>query len=158
MALYDQGTQGNQTPWYAPQQQIQNGRVNQPVLNQFVWVNNQGTVDMWPVAAGSEMTFIDNENMMLYVKRVDEFGHPFRTRRFKLTEMLEDTKPEDKTPAVNMDELKRYLNAEVDKVVAAKLQGVFSKEDSYLSAEVDKAVTAKLQNMFSAQGGVNTGV
>lgn len=136
MAIYDQNIQnGTGAPWYAPQQTPQNyykptsavpGQPPQSI-NQFIWVNGQGTVDMWPVAAGSEMTFIDNENMMLYVKRVDEFGHPFRTRMFKLTELPEKNETE-KTPepAVNMEELKSFLSAEIDKAVSAKLKDMFT--------------------------------
>ncbi len=130
MALYDQnnGNGTGTTPWYgqqtAPRYQTP---VTQPTLNQFVWVNGQGTVDMWPVAAGSEMTFIDNEHMMLYVKRVDEFGHPFRTRMFKLTELPEkaaEEKPAE--PQVNMEELKIFLSAEIDKAVSAKFKDMFT--------------------------------
>lgn len=126
MALYDQNNgNGTGTPWYAPQ------RTPVPqtsqTINQFIWVNGQGTVDMWPVAAGSEMTFIDNEHMMLYVKRVDEFGHPFRTRMSKLTELPEkaaEEKPSE--PQVNMEELKSFLSAEIDKAVSAKLKDMFT--------------------------------
>lgn len=133
MALYDQNSQnGTGTPWYAPQQPYYNKASTAvpsipQTVNQFIWVNGPGTVDMWPVAAGSEMTFIDNEHMVLYVKRVDEFGHPFRTKIFKLTEMPE--KAETGAPAepqVNMEELKTYLTAEIDKAVSSKIKEMFT--------------------------------
>lgn len=129
MSIYDQNVQNTTgTPWYAPTNSgiKYPSPTNQQMLNQFVWVNGQGTVDMWPVAAGSEMTFIDNENMMLYVKRVDEFGHPFRTRKFKLTEIKDDSAPTKPEPAVNMDELKTLIASEIDKAVSAKLKEMFT--------------------------------
>lgn len=131
MSIYDQNNT-SATPWYGAQQQpyykTSTAMATVPnTINQFVWVNGQGTVDMWPVAAGSEMTFIDNEHMMLYVKRVDEFGHPFKTRVFKLTEIpekIEAEKPSE--PAVNMEELKSFLSAEIDKAVSTKLKDMFT--------------------------------
>ena len=134
MALYDQnGQNGTGTPWYAQQQpnyfksNTAVATVPQATVNQFIWVNGQGTVDMWPVAAGSEMTFIDNEHMMLYVKRVDEFGHPFRTRVFKLTELPEkETAEKPSEPQVNMEELKTFLASEIDKTVSSKLKEMFT--------------------------------
>lgn len=129
MSIYDQNNT-SATPWYGPQPQqsyYKPSTVPQQTINQFVWVNGQGTVDMWPVAAGSEMTFIDNEHMMLYVKRVDEFGHPFKTRIFKLTELPEkaaEEKPAE--PQVNMDELKNFLSTEIDKAVSTKLKDMFT--------------------------------
>ena len=129
MGLYDQNNQSAPAPWYAPQlQQTQpKYNTNQPAINQFIWVTSPSTVEMWPVAAGSEMTFIDNENMKLYVKRVDEFGHPFKTRLFDLIERTGETDQEKSaSPAVNMDELKAYLSGEVDKAVSAKLKDMFT--------------------------------
>lgn len=134
MALYDQNIQnGAGTPWYGPQQTPNYYKPSTTVpsvpqtVNQFIWVNGQGTVDMWPVAAGSEMTFIDNEHMMLYVKRVDEFGHPFRTRVFKLTELPEkETAEKPSEPQVNMEELKNFLSAEIDKAVSTKFKDMFT--------------------------------
>lgn len=124
MALYDQS--GLNQPWYAPASP-RTGVNNQQLINQFVWVNNQGTVDMWPVAAGSEMTFIDGEHMLMYVKRVDDFGHPFKTRVFKITEEVD--KPEvveSKQSEVNMDEIKTMIDAEVARAVSEKLKEMFS--------------------------------
>lgn len=135
MSIYNQSNTSSTstTPWYGtqPQQSYYKPSTAVPsipqTVNQFIWVNGQGTVDMWPVAAGSEMTFIDNEHMMLYVKRVDEFGHPFRTRIFKLTEIpekIETEKPSE--PAVNMEELKSFLSTEIDKTISAKLKEMFT--------------------------------
>lgn len=141
MPIYDQN-QTNITPWYG--QTNTYTPVNQPRqpqagatsavphyttnLNQFVWVNGPGMVDMWPVAAGSEMTFIDNEAMMLYVKRVDEYNHPLKTRRFKLTEMTDETESVNSAPAptVDVDGLKQYLNNEIDKRISDKMSTIFS--------------------------------
>ena len=125
MALYDQTNQASKHPWYAPTSYTSTPAHNPQALNQFVWVNNSGTVDMWPVAARSEMTFIDNENMILYVKRVDEFGHPFRTRKFKLSEITEDVVKEAYTPAISMEEINKVIADEVDKAVSAKIKEMF---------------------------------
>lgn len=131
MSIYDQTNQnGVGTPWYAPQQTSATPRYQQPTqqgINQFVWVNGPGTVDMWPVAAGSEMTFIDNENMLLYVKRVDEFGHPFRVRKFKMTEIKDENEvARASDTSIDMEELKTFLTKEIDKVVNAKLKDMFT--------------------------------
>ena len=145
MALYDQNQNANPTPWYAPQPQPQyrpypNTAVPtmstqpQTPVNQFVWVNGPGTVDMWPVAAGSEMTFIDNENMVLYVKRVDEFNHPLKVRRFKLTEITDemDVKPvaQIQAPQIDMDKIHEFINTEVQKQVNDRLQALFGNVNS----------------------------
>lgn len=136
MALYDQ-VNGTGTPWYAPQgtaisttpATVYRQPQTQPILNQFVWVNNPGTVEMWPVAAGSEMTFIDNENMLLYVKRVDEYNHPLKTRKFKLVELSDEekTKPEEAKSAMDMVELKAFLSEEIDKALNVRLKGLFNQ-------------------------------
>lgn len=127
MSIYDpnQAYTANNNAWYSPKSSAVPAVLQ--TINQFVWVNGEGTVDMWPVAAGSEMTFIDNEHMLLYVKRVDEFGHPFRTRKFKLTEIMEETKEvKAAEPAINMEELKAFLSSEIDKTVSNKLKDMFT--------------------------------
>lgn len=111
-------TRMNATPNY--NQQMNNGGVSQ-----FVWITNPGVVDMWPVAAGSEMTFIDNEGMMLYVKRVDEYNHPLKTRKFKLTEIM-DEGTEPAKASFNMDELKQYIANEIDRGVTNRMNNMFS--------------------------------
>lgn len=135
MAIYDQMQQTGNNPWYAPQPgyqpqaayQVPTVKPRLPTtptgVSEFVWVNNPGTVDMWPVSAGSEMTFIDNENMILYVKRVDEYNHPLKVRRFKLTEVTdeEEVKTSSPTPQVNYDDLKGYITTEVNKAVSSRL-------------------------------------
>ena len=121
MAVYDQN-QVNTNPWYGQQPQPQRSP-----LNQFVWINNPSTVDMWPVAPGNEMTFIDSEGMMLYVKRVDEYNHPLRTRKFKLTEILEEPeKVEHKSSDINMEELKSFISNEIDKSVTKRMSNMFN--------------------------------
>ena len=136
MALYDQNQIG-QTPWYAPQNQysqtnparVQTSAIPNQIpspINQFVWVNGPGTVDMWPVQAGSEMTFIDNENMCLYVKRVDEYNHPLKVRKFKLTEITDnEVMANPPQPAINMEELKAFLSSEVDRAVSSRFFNMF---------------------------------
>ncbi len=136
MALYDQNQTNTGTPWYAPQ----NSAVPRPAVtpqpipqtmtqvNQFAWVNNPGVVDMWPMAPGSEMTFIDGEHMMVYVKRVDEYNHPLKVRKFKLTEILDEepaTNPTPPQPAIDMEELKRFLSSEVDRAVGDRINRAF---------------------------------
>lgn len=127
MALYDQ-TQVGGTPWYGAQQYNQPTRSynTSTPINQFVWVNGPGMVDMYPVAAGSEMTFIDNENMILYVKRVDEYNHPLKVRKFRMTELLDEATVKDEKPTFNMDELKAFIQSEVDKTVNTRIGSMFS--------------------------------
>lgn len=127
MALYDQNQVGG-TPWYGTQQYNQPTRsynASSPI-NQFVWVNGPGMVDMYPVAAGSEMTFIDNENMLLYVKRVDEYNHPLKIRKFKLTELTDEITVKEEKPAINVDELKSFIQTEIEKTVNTKIGSMFS--------------------------------
>lgn len=94
-------------------------------LSQFAWINNPGVVDMWPMAAGSEMTFIDPEHRKLYVRRVDEWNHPVKTRVFDLIEVTnEPVKPQEHQ--INMDELKTYLSGEIDRAVNNKMSNMFS--------------------------------
>lgn len=140
MGLYDQNQNGTGTPWYGQQPQTQTPlpsyyKSQTPVptpqpnqLNQFIWINNPGVVDMWPLAAGSEMTFIDNEKMTLYVKRVDEYNHPLKTRKFKLVEITDEpnTDAQAQTPQVNLDELKNFISSEIDKSVSSKFQTMFT--------------------------------
>ena len=142
MSLYDpvsQQTVGNGVnPWYAPQTQTnypnavakptyaQNTQPQNSAVSQFVWVNGPGVVDMWPVAARSEMTFIDNEAMMLYVKRVDEYNHPLKTRRFKLVEVLDEPEKKAEAPSINYEELKNFISEEVGKAVSIKTNNMFS--------------------------------
>lgn len=134
MALYDQNQPTTGTPWYAPQNtavgSFPRPTVTPPAtqVNQFAWVNNPGVVDMWPMAPGSEMTFIDGEHMMVYVKRVDEYNHPLKVRKFKLTEILDEepaTNPTPPQPAIDMEELKRFLSSEVDRAVGDRINRAF---------------------------------
>lgn len=146
MALYDQ--QNNQTPWYGqqpayaqtrPMTQVPNAQTyaQQPAqqasqISQFAFITNPGVVDMWPVAPGSEMTFINLETMTMYVKRVDEYNHPLKVRIFKLNEVTDEpAKPLEQTPQVNMDELKSYLSSEIDRVVSDRFQSMFTIRDQH---------------------------
>lgn len=131
MALYDQNQMTGASPatWYNGQQPMALGTAlptqQTPPLNQFVWINSPGTVDMWPVAAGSEMTFIDGENMMLYVKRVDEYNHPLKVRKFKMVEITEE--PEIKAaPSVELSDLDDRIARAVERAVSEKLSGLFT--------------------------------
>ena len=81
---------------------------------------------MYPVAAGSEMTFIDNENMLIYVKRVDEYNHPLKIRKFKLTELTDEITVKEEKPAINVDELKSFIQTEIEKTVNTKIGSMFS--------------------------------
>lgn len=138
MALYDQNQPTTGTPWYAPQNTaVPRPPFNPPVaqanpsatqVNQFAWVNNPSVVDMWPMAPGSEMTFIDGEHMMVYVKRVDEYNHPLKVRKFKLTEIMDEevaANPTPPQPAIDMEELKRFLSSEVDRAVGDRINRAF---------------------------------
>ena len=146
MALYDQNQPTTGTPRYAQQKTVV-GSFPRPTVtppatqvNQFAWVNNPGVVDMWPMAPGSEMTFIDGEHMMVYVKRVDEYNHPLKVRKFKLTEILDEepaTNPTPPQPAIDMEELKRFLSSEVDRAVGDRINRAFGYTNT--TAEVANA-------------------
>lgn len=117
-------------PWYAPQQTTNPAYVAKPQsqnqVSQFVWITNPGVVDMWPINPGCEMTFIDSENMMIYVKRVDEYNHPLKTKKFKMTEIIdEETKP-NVVSQINMDELKSFISGEIERAVSNKMSNMFS--------------------------------
>ena len=108
---------------------------SQTNLSQFAWINNPGVVDMWPMAAGSEMTFIDPEHLRLYVRRVDEWNHPVKTRVFALNEIT-DAPEKPAAPAINMEELKNFLSTEVDRAVNNKMSNVFGGFSSSVTPAV----------------------
>lgn len=144
MGLYDQTYNQQQTPWYGNQSQYTTPiraqlqtQTQQPYtqqsasqISQFAWITNPGVVDMWPVAPGSEMTFINLENMMVYVKRVDEYNHPLKVKRFKLTEVMDDKQAPQSAPQINMEELKAYLSSEIDKTVSSRLSNMFQPQQT----------------------------
>lgn len=127
----NQNSYGMNTGWQNNGTQLNTNQQNayqvaaQTNLSQFAWINNPGVVDMWPMAAGSEMTFIDPEHLRLYVRRVDEWNHPVKTRVFSLNEIT-DAPEKPSAPAINMEELKNFLSTEVDRAVSNKMSNMFS--------------------------------
>ena len=126
------GTAEVQNPYGANQTWQNTAQTN---LSQFAWINNPGVVDMWPMAAGSEMTFIDPEHLRLYVRRVDEWNHPVKTRVFALNEIT-DAPEKPAAPAINMEELKNFLSTEVDRAVSNKMSNVFGGFSSSVTPAV----------------------
>lgn len=134
MPIYDQNQVNNTTPWYAPSQpkaptqtaHPQNAPVASTAISQFAWITNPGVIDMWPMAPGSEMTFINNDTMKLYIKRVDEYGHPFKTRRFSLVEEFDEATDPAPKESIDLNELKQFMSSEIEKAVSNKMSNMFS--------------------------------
>lgn len=136
MGPYDQNNGGVNT-WYGPQNTttvpapaltVYNPTIQNGGISQFMWITNPGIVDMYPVAAGGEMIFIDGENMIVYQKRVDQYGHPMKIRKWQMNEVVDETTEEAKpqAPAINYDELKDFIRSEIDRGVSAKMSSMFT--------------------------------
>lgn len=110
MAYY-QGYQPyyQQTPYYQPQNQTQNG---------FVRVQNENEARMYPVAPGTSVIFIDENSPFCYTKSVDvsQLDRP-KFSKYRLV------KQEDNDPGINQQSNKQeeyatlnYVNQQIEKI------------------------------------------